>query len=484
MRFYRSGEVIRDCGIVYLYSILREMEGHYKKEYGLDFTDNYLEFICCDYSEIYEYIINVKVFENFLKGIKAEFKKLKIDEEIFGNATVESYVDIINSIDGLKLSDKKSFQKKFESKYMPYVRNSMKYGTNSNGEENFHKNFYELLRLVVELNGKELEEQKHVLNKYKPSDNICCICHSVYSTEFDITHKSEEKPRVNSRNNYMFMGSEKNTFNNYGNNKSSICFVCEFLNLIFLLYFSLKQPVYLAYVDSLRDFYFFNSKINNLRRLYNDQGFYKKLAQYNSKNIRLYLVEPDSQKGVVLRMEQVLKYDEFLKQIKLYSIINKLWISTDTNINIRDLRKLVVSRNYKSIKEVILLVLQCFDKKKGQRVLNVMKTLSNIKLMLEMLEIESNENGGVDLGKDYKTFFYAGKALGEKIPIEAKNTVGFKLIQMLKTDNRDGIIKFLYHSFMANSIPIPVYFSKGILDSEDSRELTYNIGVFLEGFFN
>ncbi|GAE90642.1 hypothetical protein [Acetivibrio straminisolvens] len=54
---------------------------------------------------------------------------------------------------------------------------------------------------------------------------------------------------------------------------------------------------------------------------------------------------------------------------------------------------------------------------------------------------------------------------------------------MLKVDNRDGIIKLLYHHFIANNIAIPVYFSKGILDVDDSVELTYNVGVFLEGLF-
>jgi len=183
-------------------------------------------------------------------------------------------------------------------------------------------------------------------------------------------------------------------------------------------------------------------------------------------------------------MEQVLKYEEFIKQIELLHIIDHLHISSDASVNIKELKRLVISRNYKSLKDILISVVLYFNRKEGKRALNVQRTISNIRLLLEVLKIEYGEKEGKNMSKDYKTFFEAGKKLGSKIPNEAKNTLGFKLIQMLKGDNRDGIVKLLYHHFITNNIPIPVYFSKGILDVEDTTELTYNVGVFLEGLFN
>jgi len=482
LRFYRTGEIVRDLGVVYFFNILQEMERYFDKKYDVTLTDNFLEFTCDDYLEVCQYIINVKVFENFMKGVKSELEKKKISEEFFQNTTIDNFEEMIDSLDKLNISEKEKLKNSFKSKYIPYIRNSPKYGANSQSEENFHRNFNELVRLVFELNGKELKEQTQILDKYKSNGDICCICHSVYTTEFDITHKSEQKKREVSKYNYMFMGAENSTFNNYGNSQSSVCFVCEFFNLMFLLYFSLTQPRTICYVDSLKNIDFFNLKINNLMKLYNDQGFYKKLSQYNAKSIHLYSIKSDPNKGLILKMEQVLKYDEYIKQIELYHIINQLFISSDTSVNISELKRLIISRNYKSLKDVIISVVLYFERKEGRRTLNVSRTVSNIRLLLQVLKIEYGEEGK-NLAKDYKTFFEAGIKLGSKIQNEAKNTLGFKLIQLLKVDNREGIIKLLYHYFIVNNIPIPVYFSKGILDVEDSTELTYNVGVFLEGLF-
>lgn len=475
---------MRDLGIVYFYNILQEMESYYNKDYKIVLTDNFLEFICDDYSEVYQYIIDVKVFENFMKGVKVKLRKMGISEDLFQNATVDNFIKIVNSLESFENKDKEDLKNDFGSKFIPYIGNSPKYGIrNSGGEDNFHKNFNELVRLVFELSGKEFEKQVKVLEKYKSSGNICCICHSVYSTEFDITHKSEQKTREVSKYNYMFMGAENSTFNNYGNAQSSVCFVCEFFNLMFLLYFSLIQPKTISYADSLQNICFFNLKINNLMKMYNEQGFYKKLSQYNAKNIRLYSIKSDPNKGLILRMEQVLKYDEFIKQMELCHIINQLSISSDTSVDKQELNRLIISRNYKSLKDVLISIVLNFDRKEGKRTLNVTRTVSNIRLLLEVLKIEYAEEEGKDLSKDYKTFFDAGRKLGSRIPNEAKNTLGYKLIQLLKVDNRDGIIKLLYHQFIANGIEIPRYFTKGILDVQDTVELTYNIGVFLEGFF-
>jgi len=484
LRFYRSGEVVRDIGIVYFYTILKEMEEYYNKEYKAELFDNYFEFICDDYTEVYRYIIDVKVFENFMKGVRTVFEEKNIDENVLQNINADNFIAIVDSIDNLKSEEKGKLKKSFYTKYMPYIRNSPKYGMNSQGEENFHKNFKELMRLVFALNGKKLKDQPQILDKYKTTKNICCVCHSVYSTEFDISHKPEQISRKVSKYNYMFMGAENSTFNNYGSDQTSVCFACEFFNLMFLLYFSLVQPRTISYFDSLKNIYFFNLKINNLMKLYNDQGFYKKLSQYNEKNIRLYSIKPDSNKGLILQMEQVLKYEEFIKQIELLHIIDHLHISSDASVNIKELKRLVISRNYKSLKDILISVVLYFNRKEGKRALNVQRTISNIRLLLEVLKIEYGEKEGKNMSKDYKTFFEAGKKLGSKIPNEAKNTLGFKLIQMLKGDNRDGIVKLLYHHFITNNIPIPVYFSKGILDVEDTTELTYNVGVFLEGLFN
>ncbi len=482
IRFYRSGEIVRDIGITYLFKILKEMEVQHGSDYGVILNSNFLEFMCNDYLALGEFIINVKVFENYKKGKYAEFRKRKLDEDLLNKATIEDFLTIIDNIDGLTKKEKEELKKGFDAKYMPYIRNSGKYGMNSRSEENFRHNLFELLRLVFELNGKEIGEQSIILEQYKPNGELCCICHSTYSTELDISHNKNSKVRINSKYNYMFMGAEgNNTFNNYGCNDSSICFVCEFLNLLFLLYFSLEQPLILAHTESLKNMLFFNEKINNFRKLYNSQGFYKKLSQYNMKSIRLYSIQSDPNKGLILRMEQLIRYEEIIKQINFYHITDKLLVPENIK---RGLKYLVYSRNYDSIKDVILSNLICFDNEDGKRIINKYKTLLNVRCLIEVLKLEYEEIGGGNLGKDYKTFYSAGSTLGKKVKSEDKNKLGFKLVQLLKADNRDEIIKLLFHQFMANNIPVPVFFTKGILNVENPDELTYNIGVFLEGFFN
>ena len=59
-----------------------------------------------------------------------------------------------------------------------------------------------------------------------------------------------------------------------------------------------------------------------------------------------------------------------------------------------------------------------------------------------------------------------------------KNFV-FKILQMLKTNDRDGILQTIMHTLAAYNIPIEKGFVEGIMKSEEI-ELNTNIGLFLQ----
>src|SRR5690554_6883587 len=138
--FYRSGEVVRDLGLIYLHQILKE-----KEDIKVELTANYLKVNNLDEQLLYDFIIKEEVYQVFLKGVVEELKK-KIDEEDAEKLVKEISVDIfleefdkrLDEREDIKASSKESIKKKvkkgFKSMYFPYVRNSPKYGYNAQSE--------------------------------------------------------------------------------------------------------------------------------------------------------------------------------------------------------------------------------------------------------------------------------------------------------------------------------------------------------------
>lgn len=484
--FYRTGEVTRDIGLIYFYKILKEIKENIYPNIEIELSSNYLKIEGFESNIFYDYIINTKIYHIFLKGIKEQFKN-KIDVSLLENIKIDNFIDKIRDIEGLKDIDIKGIEKRFSSKYFPYVRNSGKYGVNSGGEENFHKNLKKIIELMAELNVKNDEERKQLLKEYEPMDNKCIICHEYYPTKLDITHKNEKKERKNSKYNYLFMGAEKNnTFNNYGKSESSICFVCEFMNLMTLLYISLEKPSILAYTDDLKSLEFINHKLMVRASEFNEKSLYKKLSKFRDVKIRTYDIITDSNKGIIIKFGNILKIRNLITNLKLYDIVENYNYSRETAIKMSLCKKFIRSNNLLAMQMILLNDLLVIVDKESKHDLKVRDTIDNIKSYLKLLDFKCEEG---NLKVDDRSFTMLGIELGKRLNEDDKNsssikkTIAFRLNQMLKSDNRQAIFESLMHLIINNGISIPKNFSWIVMKSK-TDELHYCIGKFFEGFLN
>ncbi|KYH34081.1 hypothetical protein CLTEP_19810 [Clostridium tepidiprofundi DSM 19306] len=476
--FYRTGEIIRDLGLIYFSSILEEMNINSNMKVCLE--NNYLEVKDFNKDEFLNYLLKEKIFRVFVDGIKEELKKKKYDIEFLEGIKNDNFLSKINEIDILSEKMKESIEKKFNSKYFPYIRNSAKYGYNSKGEINFHKNIKKLIYIVQELNSKDDEEQKNILKEYEALEKKCIVCHTYLTTKYDITHKDEKKLRKSSKYNYLFMGSEKNTFTNYAAENPSVCFICEFFNLMFLLYLSIERPTILAYTDDLGSMKFINYKLMLKSREFNEKGFYKKLSKFKNTRVRIYDISTDVNKGVLINLNSILEFRAILKMIKLSDVIDKYNFSKDTYVKIALGKKIIKNNNYAALKSFLLNELIVINDKDGKRSLDTWKTVNNIKNYLEIICELRKE----DLEVEDKNFEKLGIILGAKIKkSENKRAIAFKVIEMLKSDNRQGLFQNILHLITVNQTSIPDNFADVIIYG-DEDELHYCIGKFLEKFLS
>lgn len=498
--------------MIYFYTIIKEMKDKTYEVYA-ELEANNLKIKKCDkdilISSLYEFLVKYKIFEVFLNGIK---QNLKIkDESFFNDFTEENFIQKLEKCSDISDKEKKELKKKSNSKYFPYVANSGKYGKNSQNEENFHKNLKELLRIVVELGYSHDEnEEINVLREYKPTNEKCSVCHTYFSTKYDITHKNEKKERVNSKNNYIFMGSESNTFNNYAMSNSTVCFSCEFFNLMYLLYLKLERPNIIAYTEDLTLMKFINYKIMVNSRKYYDKSFYRELAKYKESKIRLYNVVTDTNKGVLLKFNNVMEFNDIMNEIRLKDMIDNFTFSNESAAK-KDLAKIyIANKNNIALNNLLLNELISIDEK---RVKNIFyPSVRNIRIYLEFIiyikkselnneqkylykydylregkndlkESEIEELGNEKEGLKKNGFKELGQRLGYKIEDEAKKTIAFKINQLLKSDNRTGMMHTLTHLITVNELRMPNGFAD-VIFSKDEYGFNYNVGKLLEYFLN
>ena len=259
--FYISGDVVRDIGIVYFSEILKEI--------GIDYelTRNYLKFDYTDSKIISNYIIDNKIFQVFVNGNLREFKDSIPDFDKLNCNNILEHIAASN----LKTKDKEKIEKAFHNRRFPYIRNSPIYGGNTNFDD-MHSNFEKLVDIVVNNN---ISVNKKNLDDFKETDIQCSICGINHTTNLGINLKE----RKDSKYLFLFRGPEESGFKNNGNSQINICFECEFLNLMTLLYINLERPVTLAYVNNLRELLFINYKIMLRKRLYSvsasEKGVFK-----------------------------------------------------------------------------------------------------------------------------------------------------------------------------------------------------------------
>lgn len=482
-KFYRKGQVVADIGIIELYDILQGLKSTYETEENLDIR---LEANCLVVDNLkpktlYDYIIEHEIFQVFLNGIRDNLNKKGLEEVVIEKLNIGNFKEIIVQ-SSLEEKDKEFYLDKFSKKYFPYVRNSGKYGANSGSEENFHHNFRELIDLVFKMNNKNDDEQREILKKYEPIDEKCTVCHTNIATRLDITHKDEKKERINSKYNYSFFGSEKSTFNNYGEGKNSICFECEFLNLMFLLYISRKRPQVLGYTDDLYFLRYINNNLMLKKRIYQDAVFQLKLGKLKGKGIRLYDVITDSNKGVILTFQSLTDYEELIQDIELIHIVDNYNYSHDKALMRDRCKKYIRYKNYEALRDTLISSILSFGSEDKEEILS---NITNYQKFINILN--SIQEGGGSSVED--NGFYK---LGERLKLtmisssdeEAKNNrknIALRITNMLKADDRAGIFDFLTHLIIVNNVEMPYKYSETILDST-KNELHYCIGKFLEGF--
>lgn len=472
IRFYRSGEIVRDIGIVYLYKILNDSEEN------VILTNNFLEIKNVNTEKLYDLIINKKLFEIAINGINSELKKKKMDILDIKSININNYKSKIEKMN-LKDKDKKDFLKKIENQYIPYLRNSGKFGANAQSVNNFHKNFKEIIDIVFnKYSDNELD------SKYEKINTQCNICHSDEIYKYDITHKKEKKERTTSKYLYSFMGSEKNMFNNFGkDNSNKICFECEFLNIMFLFYINENRSKDLIYVENLKMIDFFNYQFNLSSNYLGEKGYLSNLSKYRNFKFRIYSLEIDSNKGVLVKLNSTLNILSLMKNLKLKTLIDNFHFSNDES-NIKKI--LYLSVDYSNFNYVLFTFLNNLIYKEEGNFKRY--TLENINIFLNFINIQNHEKEEnkmpletIKYFNDNNNFRASGYKLGQLIPDENKKTIIYKLNNYLKSQNRKGILETIIHLLATNSkITIPKDLADTIMNSKEN-DLYYNVGLFIEG---
>ncbi len=412
---------MRDIGIVSLYEYLKAID---KNDLNLKLTDNYLEFNRFDIERLVEY---------------------------------------------MKSKNITSF---------PYIQNSKRFG-NVNGPkgDKMYENLKDIIRLVFEINRKSVEEQENILKEYEPSEQ-CSICNTYKSTK---KHYSVEDGGLTERKVskllYTFLGSENSTFNNYCISRINVCFVCELLNLFFLLYINEFKLDMIAYCERLKDLYYINHRIMIHQKLYNPNVIYINLAKLNTKSIRIYDIKRDPQNGLLLKYNNSFDVSDLIKRLKLINIIEQFKFNEKNKNELKDYIKILIfNNNYTAVEQILLFNLLSNEL---DDVRKYTLTKLNVKLYNEFLE------GGFEV-KNASSFSKLGSKLAQKLKEEdkednKKKNISFRLTQLLKSDSREQLFNELLHLLINYEIEIPENFSYGILKA-DSIQLHYNIGKFLESF--
>jgi len=416
MKIYRTGEIVSDIGLVHFKNILNRMD--------LD---------------------NIELTANYLFTPKIKVKELL---ELL-------WEDIL------------------ERDYVPYLRNSSKFGGNSEGSRepyvNFRKNLEEQLKIIFDMLNSQ--DKPKSLNKYNPTKK-CSICNRFYSTEYDINNKKhyqdKNKERKVSKYIYSFLGSENNTFSNYTNRNIEICFVCEFLVVLFLLYIYRNENRYIIYSNNLQLLDFINYRSTILTEL-NDIGILRKLSDFNDYNMKIYKTNIDRNKGVILDFVKNLDVKKIKSTIKNIALINEY----NTNWSNREnLKKAIFSENYNQVKSFFLNNIN--DE-------NIFKMVQNLSVYLKYI-------GGNEMSEEYQGWYKKGVELGNKVISgnkDEKSTqkIAFKLIKLLQSMDRSTLLDEIMHLFVVNKIDLPYKISNIIME-KDKDELHYAVGKLIEGLLN
>lgn len=461
--FYSSGDIVRDIGIIYFSEILKAIKVKY------ELHRNYLEFDYIDPNIISNYILDKLIFKVFKNSKKDELEKKLGD---FEKLKCDNYVEKVNE-SNISEKEKENLKKAFQNRRFPYIRNSGKYGLNCS-LENMETNLITLVDIVLKSN---ISINDISLETFKEEDKVCYICNINKTTKLDINLKE----KVDSKLSFLFRGAEKSGFRNNGNSENNICFECEFLNLMCLLYINLERPVIFGYTNDLTELLFINYKLMLKQKLYSDKAFYKKLVHEKINSLKLYDFKIDTNKGIILKFNSIVNYKELIRKIEFIDIINEYNFSRE-GFTIKNLAKVMVNNNsLTSLKDLLFTNLLIIKTNGTKREFDTVGSSYNLSLYLKTLWIV-NKKGEYEMNKyKSKNYVYSqvGRNLSNKMDENKKKNFVFKIVQLLKSNDKKSLFQTIMHTLASYGVAIGDGFVEGILMSNE-LELNTNVGLFIQ----
>lgn len=463
VKFYLSGDIVRDIGIIYFSEILNCMGINY------ELNKNYLEFDYVEPSLIADYILNNLIFEVFKVG-KREKLKEKLGD--LCDLSIENFEKYIND-SNISIKEKCDLMKEFNNRRFPYMRNSSKFGLNTT-LENMEKNLRELVNIVFKSN---IGVKKIDLNKFKEKDIICNVCNINKITELDITLNK----KIDSKLTFLFRGTEKSGFRNNGHDEGNICFECEFLNLMCLLYINLEKPNTLAYVNNLRELWFVNYKLMLRRKIYSDKAFYSKLLHEKVSALRIYDFYIDTNKGVILKFNSIVDYKKLIKKIEFMDIIDNYNFTRDAMKLIEIGKNMVNNDSIEAFRELLLDNLINIKSEGASREIDNKSSLYNLMSYMKFLWIinDKGENQMNRFKEENYIYSRAGKELSCKMDDPGKRNFVFRVIQSLKSNDKNNLFQTIMHTLASYEVHIESGFVEGIMQ-QGELELNTNVGLFVQ----
>lgn len=443
------------------------------EEASIDYvlSRNYLSFDYSELENIYE-CINKKIFWVYKKG-KMENKKEDTENKTID--LLEKYNSIEEIINSNQLKDEE-LKKLLESIYFPYIRNSGIYGGNNKDYFKRKENLKNLMKIVFDNN---INVKRGDLKKFKEKNEKCSICCINDTTELGI----DLKERKDSKYLFLFRGPQESGFRHNGNAPINICFECEFLNLITLLYISIKRPKILGYTSDLQEMIFINQKIMLKKNLYSEKAFYKKLIQENNKNLELYEFITDTNKGVILKFNSKVNYKEYLLTIEYLDIIDKFNFYKENAADLKHISDIMIkNKAYGNLKSLLLSQIILIKDEKGSRDIDEKSTFNNVELYIKCVELSSGKRKDEIMEyRKKKNIIYSkpAKILAAKMDNNKKKGFVFKILQLLKSDDREGIFQIIMTTLASYIIDIEDGFIEGILQS-DELQFNINVGIFIQ----
>lgn len=491
--WYRSGEIVRDIGMIYFSELLEkyaennaitvELKANELKVSGELESETFNQFF-------HDYVM----FEIFKTDLIAVLKGKKVATDIIEFVQMQKTASDLKTycyqVDGQVKKVYKSESEK--AQYLPYVRNSGKFGANAGNVGNFKRNFFELITLVfsanrvvdnVQANWQQVLQHYQIVDENAEMTSQCMICHYEPVTTYDITHKYNQeivqklKPkdqimRKTSKYLYSFLGSEGNTYQNYGQVQNDVCFTCEFFNLLFLCFIKIRKPSSLILADRLQETKFLNYRYGIKSTEYTKESFLLKIIEQNRGRVRIFSIATDPNKGIILHLQNVVESKKIIQQLRMTTLIDSYYFTVATSEQRKFLKDAIFNGNQHGVKQTLLANL--IQPKEVELSQNLQTYRSYIICLLEDRNVEKTPKSG---------YYY--RTLGQKIHSKnsSQQTTAYKLIQLLKADNRTELVTLIMHVVVGANESLPYNFAQEILHSSE-LELHYYISEFITGLLS